>query len=51
MAKENPDTKPKEKADKSAFERFDRLAKKIIRVPKDQAQDPKNGTDGQASSA
>jgi len=38
MAKENPDTKPKEKADKSAFEKFDRLAKKIIRVPKDQAQ-------------
>ena len=34
MAKESRDTK--QKADKDAFRKFDALAKRIIRVPKDQ---------------
>ena len=36
MAKENPDTKSKPK---SAFQKFEQLAAKIVRVPKDKAQD------------
>ena len=39
MAKENPDTKPK-KDTNSAFRKFEQLAKKIVRVPKDKAQEP-----------
>jgi len=33
MAKENPDTKPKPKAE-TPFQKFERLAGKIVRVPK-----------------
>ena len=36
MAKENPDTKPKGKAE-TPFRKFERLAGKIVRVPKKQA--------------
>ncbi len=39
MAKENPNTRPKGKPDKDAFRKFDALAKRIIRVPKDQVRD------------
>jgi len=35
MAKDKPETKPKEP---TPFEKFDRLAKKIVRVPKDKIQ-------------
>jgi hypothetical protein len=39
MAKENPDTNPKKPTkEPTPWERFDRLAKKIVRVPKDKAQ-------------
>lgn len=36
MAKENPNTK-----NETAFQRFERLARRIVRVPKDKAQEPK----------
>ena len=42
MAKDQPKTEPKTKAQArkpTPFEKFDRLAKRIIRVPKDQARD------------
>lgn len=39
MAKENPDTKPKKE---TPFQRFERLARRIARVPKDKLQDSKN---------
>lgn len=39
MAKENQSTK--KKGNNSAFQRFQRLAQKIVRVPKDQARDKK----------
>jgi len=42
MAKENPDTKPKA-GDNSPFRKFEQLAKKIVRVPKDRVQDRKVG--------
>jgi hypothetical protein len=37
MAKENPDTRPKAKT-KTPFRRFEQLAKKLVRVPKDKVQ-------------
>lgn len=40
MAKENPDTKTK-KDTNSAFQKFDALARRIIRVPKEQIQKKK----------
>ena len=36
MAKENRDTK--KKRDSSAYQKFEQLARKIVRVPKDQAR-------------
>jgi hypothetical protein len=36
MAKENPNMKPKPKA-QTPFRKFERLAGKIVRVPKDKA--------------
>lgn len=41
MAKENPNTPTKEKGGNSPFRKFEQLAKKIVRVPKDKAQDKK----------
>ena len=38
MAKENPDTKPKGKAE-TPFQKFERLAGKIVRVPKEKLQE------------
>jgi hypothetical protein len=35
MVKENPDTKPKAT---TAFRKFEQLAKKLVRVPKDKVQ-------------
>ena len=42
MAKENHDTKPKGKAE-TPFRKFERLAGKIARVPKDQARERSGG--------
>jgi hypothetical protein len=36
MAKENPDTKPKATA---PFRKFEQLAKKLVRVPKEKVQE------------
>jgi len=36
MAKENPNTKPKAM---TPFRKFERLAKKIVRIPKDKARE------------
>jgi len=38
MAKENPDTRPKTE---TPFQRFEALARKIVRVPKHQARERK----------
>lgn len=35
MAKEKPDTKSKKKATNSAFQKFERLARRIVNAPKD----------------
>lgn len=40
MSSENPDTKPK-KGTNSAFRKFEQLAKKIVRVPRDKVRDDK----------
>ncbi|HUG12480.1 MAG TPA: hypothetical protein VMM36_15790, partial [Opitutaceae bacterium] len=43
MAKENPETgEKKPKNDNSAFQKFDALAKRVIRVPKDKAASRKS---------
>ncbi|MEX0683901.1 MAG: hypothetical protein WD904_03310 [Dehalococcoidia bacterium] len=44
MAKENPDTHPKKKGDNSAFQKFDALVKRVVRVPKDQVRDKPKGS-------
>ncbi len=38
MSSENPNTKPKKNTN-SAFRKFEQLAKKIVRVPKDKIQE------------
>lgn len=38
MAKDSPDTKPKKPKEPTPFEKFDALAKRVIRVPKNQVQ-------------
>jgi hypothetical protein len=40
MAKGDPKTRPKDKTE-TPFRKFERLAGKIVRVPKDQARDKK----------
>jgi hypothetical protein len=41
MAKDNPNTQPKKPKEPTPFEKFDRLAKRIIRVPKAKADERK----------
>jgi hypothetical protein len=36
MATENPNTRPKKAKEPTPFQKFDALAKRVIRVPKDQ---------------
>ena len=43
MAKENPNTKPKGKAT-TPFRKFEQLAKKLVKVPKDKIQERKDST-------
>ena len=41
MAKDTPDTPTKEKGGNSPFRKFEQLAKKIVRVPKNKVQKDK----------
>jgi hypothetical protein len=41
MAKDNPNTRPKKPKELTPFQKFDALAKKIIRVPKAKADERK----------
>jgi hypothetical protein len=42
MVKENPNTKPKGKA-ATPFRKFEQLAKKLVRVPKNKTQEYESG--------
>ena len=41
MATDDPKTRPKKAKDETPFGKFERLAGKIVRVPKNQAREPK----------
>jgi hypothetical protein len=42
MAKDNPNTRPKKPKAPTPFQKFDALAKRVIRVPKEALQKPKD---------
>ncbi len=39
MAKDNPSTRPKKPKEPTPFEKFDQLAKRIVRVPKERIRE------------